>query len=296
MRVVFYGDYAIKQVRPIYEAAGWKCDEYRATGGNPAAKLRELFKLISADCVYIVSGCDVQSTSAYRLAVKLKKRVVVHWIGTDVLRIREDYYKNPRKINTECVNLSGAEWIADELREIGIESKTIPTVPENMDFSCPPMPNEHAILAYIPSCRADFYGIDIMRRLAADLPDVMFYIVANNGEGDPDKLPNMIYKGWVDSDRMRTTMAESTVLFRYPKHDSLSRMVMEALAAGRKVVYKYRYPYVITPASDRYEDILAALKNVLAEKPSVDYEASDYIKNNLSKEKMLAKYRELGLI
>ena len=296
MKVVFYGNYAIKQVRSIYEAAGWRCDEYRATGGNPLAKIKELFKLISADCVYIVSGCDVQSTRAYRLALKLRKKVIVHWIGTDVLRIREDYYRNPRKINGECVNLSGAEWIGDELREIGIESETIPTVPEYLDFSCPPMPKEHAVLTYIPSHRADFYGMDLVRRLAAALPGVRFYIVANDGEKDADKLPNMIYKGWVDSEKMRTLMSESTVLFRYPKHDSLSRMVMEALAAGRRVVYKYHYPYAITPASDKYEDILAALKSVLDEEPSVDHEASEYIKTELSREKMLARYKKLGLI
>lgn len=91
-------------------------------------------------------------------------------------------------------------------------------------------------------------------------------------------------------------MSESTVLFRYPKHDSLSRMVMEALAAGRRVVYKYHYPYAITPASDKYEDILAALKSVLDEEPSVDHEASEYIKTELSREKTLARYKKLGLI
>lgn len=296
MKVVFYGDYAIKQVRPIYEAAGWKCDEYMATNGSPTAKLRELFKLISADCVYIVSGCDVQSTFAYRLALKLKKKVVVHWIGTDVLRIREDYYRNPRRINAECVNLSDAEWMVDELKEIGIDASVMHIVPEDISFSCPPMPKEHAVLSYIPSHRADFYGMDLFRYLAENLPKVNFYIVANDGKNDVDGLPNITYKGWVDSEKMRAIMTESTVLFRYPQHDGFSRMVMEALAAGRKVVYKYHYPHVVTPASDKYEDILAALKSILAEEPSVDYEASEYIKTELSREKMLARYKELGLI
>lgn len=296
MKVVFYGNYAIKQVRSIYEAAGWRCDEYRATGGNPLAKLGELIKLISADCVYIVSGCDVQSTRAYRLALKLRKKVIVHWIGTDVLRIREDYYRNPRKINGECENLADAEWLADELKEVGIEAEVIPIVSENISFSCPPMPKEHAVLTYIPSHRADFYGMDLVRRLAAALPEIRFYIVANDGENDADKLPNIVYKGFVDSEKMRELMTESTVLFRYPEHDGLSRMVFEALAAGRRVVYKYHYPYAITPASDKYEDILAALKSVLDEEPSVDHEASEYIKTELSREKMLARYKKLGLI
>lgn len=296
MRVVFYGDYAIKQVRPIYEAAGWKCDEYRATGGNPAAKPRELFKLISADCVYIVSGCDVQSTSAYRLAVKLKKRVVVHWIGTDVLRIREDYYKNPRKINAECENYAVVSWLKDELSEIGIDSEELPIVPLDIDYECAEAPDNHSILTYIPEHRAAFYNYGLMKRLAEELPEVKFCVVGNNGMNDHEKLKNIEYFGWLDRDQMQALIKDCTILFRYPEHDGFPRMIVEALAAGRKVVYKYRYPYVITPASNRYEDILAALKNVLAEKPSVDYEASDYIKNNFSKEKMLAKYRELGLI
>lgn len=296
MKVVFYGDYAIKQVRPIYEAAGWECDEYRATDGSPTAKLRELFKLLSADCVYIVSGCDVQSTFAYRIALKLRKRVVVHWIGTDVLRIREDYYKNPRKINAECEDYAVAPWLKDELNEIGIHSEEIPIVPLDIDYECDEMPKNHRILTYIPKHRAEFYNYELMKQLAAELPEVKFYVVGNDGADDKSKLQNIEYMGWLDREHMQALIRKSTVLFRYPQHDGLSRMVIEALAAGRRVVYKYHYPYVIMPASDKYEDILAALESILEEEPSVDYEASAYIKSEFSREKMLERYKELGLI
>lgn len=296
MKVVFYGDYAIKQVRPIYEAAGWKCDEYRAADGSQTAKLRELFKLISADCVYIVSGCDVQSTFAYRLALKLRKKVVVHWIGTDVLRIREDYYKNPRKINAECENYAVASWLKDELNEIGIHSEEIPIVSLDIDYECNEMPESHRVLTYIPKHRAEFYNYELMKQLAAELPKVKFYVVGNDGTDDKSKLQNIEYMGWLDREHIQALMRKSTVLFRYPQHDGLPRMMIEALAAGREVVYKYKYPYVNTPFSEEFEDILITLREILDKKPTVNYEAEEYIKENFSLEKMTERYREYGLI
>ena len=296
MKVVFYGNYAIKQVRPIYEAAGWKCDEYRETGGSPLAKLRELFKLVSADCVYIVSGCDVQSTFAYRLALKLKKKVIVHWIGTDVLRIREDYYKNPRKINSECENYAVVSWLKDELTEIGIRSKELPIVPFDISYECDEIPEKHRILTYIPKHRAKFYNYELTKRLAAELPEVKFYIVGNDGMDDNEKLQNVEYLGWLDRKQMQAIIKECTILFRYPEHDGLPRMIIEALAAGREVVYRYKFPYVSTPQSEKIEDILKIMRNILDKKPRVNYEAEKYIKNHFSLDKMKELYRERGLI
>ena len=287
MKVVFYGNYAIKQVRPIYEAAGWKCDEYKETGGSPLAKLRELFKLISADCVYIVSGCDVQSTCAYRLALKLGKKVIVHWIGTDVLRIREDYYKNPRKINSECENYAVVSWLKRELDEIGIHSKELPIVPFDISYECKEIPENHRILTYIPKNRAKFYNYELTKRLAAELSEVKFYVVGNDGEDDNEKLQNVEYLGWLDREQ---------ILFRYPEHDGLPRMIIEALAAGREIVYRYEFPYTSTPQSEKFEDILKELMDILDKKPSVNYEAEEYIKKNFSLEKMTERYSDYGLI
>lgn len=296
MKVVFYGNYAIKQVRPIYEAAGWKCDEYKETGGSLLAKLRELLKLISADCVYIVSGCDVQSTCAYRLALKLKKKVIVHWIGTDVLRIREDYYKNPRKINSECENYAVVSWLKDELDEIGIHSEELPIVPFDISYECDEIPERHRILTYIPKHRAKFYNYELTKRLAAQLPEVKFYVVGNDGMDDHEKLQNVEYLGWLDREQIQTLIKKCTILFRYPEHDGLPRMIIEALAAGRGVVYRYKYPYVNTPPSEKFEDVFIKLKEILDKKPSVNYEAEEYIKENFSLEKMTERYREYGLV
>jgi glycosyltransferase involved in cell wall biosynthesis len=296
MNIVFYGNYAIKDVYPIYEASGWKCDEYEATGGKPIAKIREFLKIMSADIVYIVSGCDVQDTFAYRIAMTLGKKIVVHWIGTDVLHIRENYYKNPRKINANCENYAVSPWLVEELREIGILAKELPIVPSDIRCRCTELPMEHKVLTYLPSHRADFYNFELTKHLAEALPQVTFYVVGNDGSEDESRLPNIEYLGWLDRDQMRAAIDNSTILLRYPEHDGLPRMLIETLAAGREVVFKYKYPYVNTPRSDKFEDVLQSLKNIISKKPALNYEAEKYVEDNFSMAKMLERYKTYGLI
>lgn len=296
MKVVFYGDYAIKEIRAIYEAAGWKCDQYQATNGRKTAKVRELLKLLSADYIYIVSGCDVKTTFAYRLALKLKKKVIVHWIGTDVLRIREAYYKNPRKINEECINLADAPWLVDELEEVGIAAVEVPIANLDICCKCDELPDNHEILVYIPKHRAAFYNEPVVKQLAKAVPDVLFHIVGNDGEDENDKLPNLVYEGWLNSEQMRELMKKCTVLIRLPQHDGVARMVLEVLSMGRSVIYNYPFPFTKRPKSDNIEDILEILNGILSEKPYIDYEAQEFISSNYTREKIIEKYRAYGLI
>ena len=54
--------------------------------------------------------------------------------------------------------------------------------------------------------------------------------------------------------------------------------------------------YVNTPPSEKFEDVFIKLKEILDKKPSVNYEAEEYIKENFSLEKMTERYREYGLV
>ncbi len=57
-------------------------------------------------------------------------------------------------------------------------------------------PAAPGILAYLPDERADFYGAEIVRSVAAKLPAVPFAVVAGTAERQP-ALPNVAYLGWI---------------------------------------------------------------------------------------------------
>ena len=65
------------------------------------------------------------------------------------------------------------------------------------------MPNNHAVLAYIPETREnskyfenvktreDFYNMPLLKAMAKRFPELDFYIVANTGKNDDAKLLNI---------------------------------------------------------------------------------------------------------
>lgn len=296
LRVMFFGDDPIKDVKPIFEASGCTCYEYKSTNDSPFLKIRELIKLLLARYIYIVSGSDVQMTTAYKLALKLKKTVIVHWIGTDVQRIRDDYNRNPRRINNNCVNLAVAPWLVNELKEVEIEALEVPIVPYDVSFSLMPMPKVHAVIVYAPQHRERFYGIETIKKLAAMFPDIDFHVVANDGNSDENKLPNMKYEGSLERNEMYSLMARCTIHIRCAQHDGLPMTLLEALGMGRRVIFNHEFPYVDTPSSSKIEDIAEVLGSIISEEPKINAEAVDFISQNYSMDKRVDWYVTAGLL
>lgn len=245
-----------------------------------------------ADVIYSVSGRELNSLYM-RLAELLRKKIIIHWIGTDVL---EALSQPPRKIHSGCTHLAGSELLREELETIGISSVVIPIVPTNIKFSPLPMPERHAVLVYIPEDREDFYGMPLLKKLAGQFPDITFHIVANSGKNDKSPYPNVSYEGMLDFTAMRVLYAKCSILFRYPQHDGLSMMVLEAMGTGRTVIYKYKFPYAKTPSDDTLPSILKTFEEVLSTPPHLDREAIDYVNSSFSMEKQVLRYKRAGIL
>lgn len=294
MKVLFFGsDFFTKMISEIYQEAG---HETRIL--ERSRKVRSVRDVLWCDEVYLVSGRDLNSVRLLRLAMALKKKFIIHWIGTDVVQAMQQYQKDHVVPNAQYphIDLAIAENLQQELLEIGIHAACVPFVPGDMDFQPQPAPQTHMVLSYIPEAREQFYGMETLKELAKRHPEVPFCIVANDGKNDSNKLPNIHYMGRVGRQEMAELYRKCSVLFRYPQHDGLAIMKLEAMGLGRQVIHCYPFPYVITPEDNSIDAIDAALQKVLSEPPKVNQEGSDYVKREFTRERIRQRYREAGVI
>lgn len=296
MKVLFLGSTQIKHIKKVFLHCGYQVAELDNKDSGFLGKTETFLKLCKSDMVYCVGGVDIDELIFFRFAKFLKKRIVVHWIGTDVLEYTKRYQENKKIINKNCINLVVSNHLQEELKNIKIESVVVPVFPP--DFFCEiiPAPEKHSVLSYIPEFREDFYGISLVKKIAEHFKNVDFYIVANEGKNDTEKLPNMHYKGYLNATELRNLYAKCSVLFRFPEHDGLPVMMLEALGTGREVVYCYNFPYVHTPKSRSVNDIIETFNEIFSSPPKENSEAVDYVKLNYSMERQIEIYKELNLL
>jgi hypothetical protein len=201
------------------------------------------------------------NVALYIIPKLLGKKVIIHWVGTDVLRVK----KKPlvREIIKRVANLHLAvsPWLADELREIGIKATVIPLIPTYLPKVDITWPSDKVVHVYLPEGKEEFYGVFDTFNLVREMPDVKFLITAHSGKGMP-QLPNITYLGWVDD--MEIVWSKVRVYLRLPKHDGMPLTVIEALQRGRYVIWAYEFPYCMKALS--VEDAKKGLEVALEQK------------------------------
>ncbi len=185
----------------------------------------------------------------------------MHWVGSDVTYALDAAQKgrlSPRLL-AGPVHWAEVEWTAAELQPLGIEPAIVPLTSAQIATRHMPLPEEFTVLTYLPPARAEFYGCSIVYRLAAQLPAVRFLVAGNSGP-DSSAPPNVQFLGWVES--MPSVYPRCSALLRLTEHDGLSFMVLEALAAGRHVIWNHPLPGVTEVHNE--DEALAALKDLCA--------------------------------
>jgi hypothetical protein len=185
------------------------------------------------DVVYQVGGGPFVRPHIFDVCKAVRRRVIKHWVGSDVLRARES-----RVIEQHATGLV-EDWavsakLVEELRHAGIAAKQFPLSALN-PVELRPMPSEPlTVLAYLPSVKFEFYGGEVVLSLAERFADTKFLIVGSEGAGR-SAPGNVTFLGHqIDMDAV---YARSHVLLRMPQHDGLSFMVLEALNHGREVIW-----------------------------------------------------------
>lgn len=208
---------------------------------SKADKVKYYFHVRNADIVYSINGTLTRS-GAIDLALKLKKKVIMHWVGTDVLKSTTAYNANKyiKEYIDKCSHWCEVEWIKEELKAISIDAQIV----NFASFDVLPKqfvaPKQFSVLTYIAQKRSDFYGLKEVVKLAEAYPQIPFNVM---GCEYPElETANLHFKGWVNNGS--ELIENSTVCFRFTEHDGLSNFILEALSKGRKILYNNPFPCV----------------------------------------------------
>jgi hypothetical protein len=204
--------------------------------GGWASVVRELAR---ADLIYAI-GSDVGRGSPLDLVARLRKPILLHWVGSHI-RIAIDQYRSGRaslRVLRQATHWADAPWLVEQLRAIGVqaEERLLP-VPAAIGAPAP-LPAEFRVLMYAPAEFSEPYDIAGMLAVARSLPAIPFTIVG--GYEPPRRIPHVELLGFVDD--IAPVYRQSTILVRLAHCDGMAHSVIEALSFGRYVLWNYPAP------------------------------------------------------
>jgi hypothetical protein len=208
--------------------------------------IKSIIKLFKADSIFFIfAPLGKKKNILLKLLILLKKKIVIDWIGSDVLAVLNDN-KEQHKIFNKCINLCEVEWIKDELESVGISAKIGPYITRlyhNLEILDINNNNkkEFIIMSYAGKGREKFYGIDKLLKLAIKYPYIKFKIVGTEGKCYNNIPSNVLFLGWISS--TKEILSESSLFVRIPEHDGLSLSVLEALYYAKQVAFSFPLPY-----------------------------------------------------
>lgn len=224
--------------------------EYYGLTDSCTIQLGIIPRILKADIIYCIWGTISRKNGLYfKLVTLAKKKVYMHWIGTDILKAKRCYERGAwdKRIVRDAIHWAEVPWTAKELEEIGIHSEVVPLASTIFPEVVPPLPDQFTILTYLPDDRPQFYGSEFIERLAEDIPEVRILVLSGGKKVYRSIHQNVKCLGWVPE--ISDIYSQGTVLVRMTEHDGLSFMVLESLAYGRHVIWTYPYPGVISTKS-----------------------------------------------
>lgn len=263
-----------EQLKNMLNSSDIQIVELNNNKGKVKKLIEAIRKVKKSNIIYIGYGCHKKNIYLY-LAKIFNKKVISHWIGTDVLLAKENKNFNKVLKYIDC-NLTCSPVLKEELKEIGIDAIEIPIVPNWNNTNYSKLPNKHAILVYLPEKKEEFYGLEYVKYVAEKYPELKFYIVANNN--DILKLKNVEFLGRLSHEEMEKLYDKITILLRMPKHDGLSLMLMEALIKGKEIVYSYNFPY--TRYATNKEEVKEEINKIIQKKPEFNKLGHQYVLEN----------------
>jgi len=213
---------------------------------------------------------------AILIANLLKKKIIMHWIGTDAYSvIKRLKYRIIAMISNLFVskNVAISDNITKELHDIGFDIETVPFISEAVGTEIMPLPKTFSIATYIPDDRSEFYGRKWVYDLAKVFPETIFYVVSGEGGKIINKPSNIKYLGHVND--INEIFKKASLFLRLTEHDGLSHLVLEALARGRNVLWTIPFPHCYHAINfDNSRIIIDHLKL----NHEINYKGANYVK------------------
>lgn len=213
-------------------------------------KLKARFLIPRAECIISING-SIETSKVFDLALNRKIPLIMIWVGTDVItataafksgKYRKDYIEN-------AVHFCEVNWIQDELKAIGINADIVNFASFDKTFQLMnPISQKFTVLTYIPNQRSEFYGPNLFLNVARSFPEINFIIAGTKAEEYQPLPENVKALGWVED--MDSLYADVHLCVRIPEHDGLSTFILESLARGKDVIYKYPFDYCLQAGNE----------------------------------------------
>ncbi len=253
---------------------------------NKWHRIKALFLIPTVDVVYSING-TLSKSKVFDIALFFNKKVMMTWVGTDVLKAKNEVNKNEKflkKVNHYCE----VSWIQEELKTINIQAKILnffnfedvkaPSFPEN---------DRLQILSYVSKGREEYYGWSKIVEVAKQLPEVDFTIVGTDiKEGIPE---NIKCNGWVEN--MQAFFENCHATIRILEHDGLSGFVLESLSQGKHVFYSEPLEHCIhvKDTSTLHEKIMELNKSYTNGDLKMNMNGVNYVNKNFNREHILSE-------
>jgi hypothetical protein len=213
--------------------------------------LTSIITLMQCDIWYSIG--DAAPDRWLQLAARLlRKPRVMHWVGSDIMRLYEQPKLRASLANEAVLHLAEVEWTAAELASAGLRARIAPLPPRPYSQPALALPGQFTLLLYVPAVRSDFYGRVEFQRLMHRLRDKPIrYIIVGGGK---IKIPAGVHAenlGWQHD--LSDVYKRTSALIRFTPRDGLSLMVLEALSFGRHVLWTQEFGFSTTIRT--YEDM-----------------------------------------
>jgi hypothetical protein len=235
---------------------GWEFRYYPDRGlGNFAAMFRQL---ASCDLVYQLGGRIKQGKFLRAAHALNKKKIVMHWMGSDVLDDRPEARAGHADawVLHQLHHWAESDWMVREVTALGAPCELVPFPSALIPEAPTPLPEKFKVLVYMPTVeRGELYGLDRILEVARELAGISFDLVGLVDGPIPNAPGNLRIHGRIPN--LLEFYRCSTVTWRPVRHDGVSWMVLESLGHGRHVLWTYPFPGCVrvNSAVDAREEI-----------------------------------------
>ena len=170
-----------------------------------------------------------------------KRKVVMHWAGSDVLDERGFLAESDPWVTQEICHWAESDWMVKEVNQLGLSCECVPLPSAIIPEKPVALPAKFCVLVHVPVVDLGYlYGLDRILHVAQNLPHISFELVGLKRGEILHPPANLKIHGRVS--HLAEFYKKASVVWRPVRHDGLSFMVREALGYGRHVLYTYPLP------------------------------------------------------
>lgn len=254
-------------------------------------QMKFLMALPFAKVVISMNGVSEKSGSL-SWVLRLKKKLVFQWMGTDALIAMENFKKGTiyRDYMDYALNCVDSPWLMEEVSSIGL----IPCMKHVKYLRKELVPcsqyREMRVLTYIAQDRQEFYGLDWVIRLAKANPTISFDVFGMSHS--VKSIPvNIHLLGWQAEDEVLSAIKQAPIFLRLTDHDGFSVSVIEALSLGAEVLMRLPSPWTHLVDESNVEEVFNAVcKKVIVNDFKPNFKTRELAMIEFNKYEVLSGY------